>query len=159
MTQLLTSHEFLAGKNFACGIRSPNARDNGDGTFQTAVSYISGAPSVSSVAVADVNGDGHPDLLLAATECPNIVNCEDGAVSVLLGNGVGTFPVVVNDADVYDTVSLAVADVNSDGHPDLLLANVCASISNCTNGVANVLLGNGDGTFGTTASYNSGAVP
>ena len=38
---------------------------NGDGTFQTAVTYGSGGYWANSVAVADVNGDGKPDLLVA----------------------------------------------------------------------------------------------
>ncbi len=38
---------------------------NGDGTFQTAVTYGSGGANASSVVVADVNGDGQPDLLVA----------------------------------------------------------------------------------------------
>ena len=38
---------------------------NGDGTFQTAVSYGTGGYQPYSVAVADVNGDGKPDLVVA----------------------------------------------------------------------------------------------
>ena len=42
---------------------------NGDGTFQTAVPYGSGGDYASSVAVADVNGDGKPDLIVANSVC------------------------------------------------------------------------------------------
>ncbi len=42
---------------------------NGDGTFQTAVTYDSGGYAANSVAVADVNGDGKPDLLVANVLC------------------------------------------------------------------------------------------
>jgi hypothetical protein len=42
----------------------------------------------------------------------------------------------------YDVYSVAVADVNGDGKPDLLVANYCSNSSNCTNGIVGVLLGN-----------------
>src|SRR5438876_9066803 len=53
---------------------------NGDGTFQPAVSYLSGGWFAHSVAVADVNGDGKPDLVVA-NDCLSSVNdCgNDGA--------------------------------------------------------------------------------
>src|ERR1035438_4726745 len=51
--------------------------------------------------------------------------------------------------------SVAVADVNGDGKPDLLGANGCA-ISGCANSSVGVLLGNGDGTFQTVVTYGSG---
>jgi len=61
---------------------------NGDGTFQTAVPYNSGGGSVGSAAVADVNGDGKPDLVVANYDLA-------GTVGVLLGRGDGTFEQVV----------------------------------------------------------------
>ena len=54
---------------------------NGDGTFQPAVRYTLGGFGATSVALADVNGDGKLDLLVAT----------GSAVGVLLGNGDGTF--------------------------------------------------------------------
>ena len=99
--------------------------------------------------------DGNPDLVVAS-RCDNIGNC-NGVVGVLLGNGDGTFrSVVTYDSGGYEAQSVAVADVNGDGKPYLVAANVCAS-SNCTNeGVVGVLLGNGDGTFQAAMSYGSG---
>src|SRR5208337_2436459 len=128
---------------------------NGDGTFQAAVSYNSGGEEAESIAVADVNGDGKPDLLVANV-CSGSGNCSNGVVVVLLGNGDGTFqaPVSYNSGG-YEPLSIAVADVNGDGKPDLLVANYWASSSN-SNGVVAVLLGNGDGTFQAPVSYNSG---
>ena len=132
---------------------------NGDGTFQAPVSYNSGGQDAYSVAVADVNGDGKPDLLVA-NECASS-NCSNGTVGVLLGNGDGTFQAAMSyNSGGDDAFSIAAADVNSDGKPDLLVANLCASSSNCSNGAVNVLLGNGDGTFQAAVSYNSdGAYP
>ncbi len=131
---------------------------NGDGTFQTAVSYGSGGEDALSVAVADVNGDGKPDVVVL-NQCASNSNCTNGSVSVLLGNGDGTFQTAVSyGSGGEDALSVAVADVNGDGKPDLLVANVCASNSNCANGSVSVLLGNGDGTFQTAVSYGSGGV-
>jgi hypothetical protein len=120
---------------------------NGDGTFQAAVTYSSGGPETTSVAVADVNGDGKPDLVVAnAVALPN----GDGSVGVLLGNGDGTFQTAVAyDSGGNDAVSIAVADVNGDGKPDLVVVNECVSGTECNYGSVAVLLGNGDGTFQT----------
>jgi hypothetical protein len=128
---------------------------NGDGTFQPAVTYASGGDDPVSVAVADVNGDGKPDLLVA-NYCANVY-CENGSLGVLLGNGDGTF----QTAEAYDSGgrwawSVAAADVNGDGKPDLLVVNQCVSIADCYNGTVGVLLGNGDGTFQTAVTYGSG---
>jgi hypothetical protein len=127
---------------------------NGDGTFQSAVTYASGGQTPLSVVVADVNGDDKPDLLVV-NRCGNNGCLNDSLASVLLGNGDGTFQAAVT----YDTAglfptSLAVGDVNRDGKPDLLVANACAD-SNCDGSVA-VLLGNGDGTFQAGVTYRTG---
>ncbi len=127
---------------------------NGDGTFQPAVIYPSGGVFSYSVAVADVNGDGIPDLVVANSNslpCTSGGICgPDGAVGVLLGNGDGTFQAAVAyDSGGDGASSVAVADVNGDGKPDLL-----AAIGN--SGTVSLLLGNGDGTFQTAAAYTSG---
>jgi Bacterial Ig-like domain (group 3)/FG-GAP-like repeat len=128
---------------------------NGDGTFQPAVSYGSGGLSPYAVAVADVNGDGKADILVA-NSCLNGSNC-DGGVAVLLGKGDGTFqPAVSYDSGGLTATSIAVADVNGDGKPDLLVTNMYAGNGNYSRGSVGVLLGNGDGTFKPAVSYDSG---
>ena len=130
----------------------------GDGTFPTAVQYGSGGSTPTSIAVADVNGDGKPDLLVA-NGCISDTNCDKGAVGVLLGNGDGTFqPAVAYNSGAWGAQSVAVADVNGDGKPDLVVANQCVTATVCTNGLIGVLLGNGDGTFRAALTYDSGGV-
>jgi hypothetical protein len=130
---------------------------NGDGTFQTAVTYDSGGNGASAVAVADVNGDGKLDLLVA-NQCISYSNCGNGgAVGVLLGNGDGTFqPVATYPTSGFGGWALAVADVNGDGKPDLLVTNQCSTNACSGDSRVGVLLGNGDGTFQPAVSYDSG---
>jgi hypothetical protein len=134
---------------------------NGDGTFQAPVAYDSGGFGAFSVAVADVNGDGKPDLVVAnvcGAACG--VPSEEGSVGVLLGNGDGTFqPAVIYDSGGISPVSIAVADLNGDGKLDLVVANQCVKDEQCnpwTEATVSVLLGNGDGTFQTAVSYDPG---
>jgi hypothetical protein len=117
---------------------------NGDGTFQTATAFGIGSNSKPyEIAVADVNGDGKPDLLTA--------NAGSDSAGVLLGNGDGTFQAAATFGTGTNSSprSLAVADVNGDGKPDLLTANSVAKS-------ASVLLGNGNGTFQAVVTYNAG---
>jgi FG-GAP-like repeat/FG-GAP repeat len=111
--------------------------------FLPAVTYDSGGHFAASVAVADVNGDGKPDALVA--------NQSSNTIGVLLGNGDGTFQAAVTfSSGGVGPASVAVADVNGDGKPDALVANQSSN-------TVGVLLGNGDGTFRPAVAYNSGA--
>jgi len=84
-----------------------------------------------------------------------VANCSlgcftTGVVSVLLGNGNGTFqPAVSFGSGGFGAVSVSIFDVNGDGKPDLIVANATSS-------VVGVLLGNGDGTFKPVVTYGSG---
>ncbi len=148
--------DLLVANSFACeGCNNGSVSvllGIGDGTFQNPVTYGSRGYLTFSVAVADVNGDGKPDLLVT-----NRNNGSVGSVGVLLGNGDGTFRGAVTDGSGgYQANSVAVADVNGDGKPDLLVANLCAESTCAMNGTVGVLLGNGDGTFQTAVPYGSG---
>ena len=100
-----------------------------------------------SVAIEDVNGDGKPDLLVANfCQSYNGGYKGAGAVSVLLGNGDGTFqaPVSYNSGG-NEALSVTVGDLNGDDKPDVVVANACQSDgSDCINGEIGVLLAAGD---------------
>lgn len=137
-----------------CGVYSAALMlGNGDGTFQPAtVVYAAGGFGVSSLALADVNGDGKLDLI-SVNHCLDN-SCSNFDVTILLGNGDGTFQSAVsysNGVNPSYSVQSAVGDVNGDGKLDLILIN-----NNNSSNVASVsvLLGNGDGTFQTGVAYN-----
>lgn len=116
--------------------------------FGSPKAFDVGAPSARGVTMADVNGDGKLDLLVA----------EETGVAVLLGNGDGTFQAAVNygSGGIF-AYSVAVGDVDRDGKPDLVVANFCLYGSDCPSeggGGVGVLLGNGDGTFGPVVTYD-----
>ncbi|MGA7446357.1 MAG: FG-GAP-like repeat-containing protein [Terriglobales bacterium] len=132
---------------------------NGDGTFQSAVTYSTGGYYANSVAVGDVNGDGVPDLVVADW-CGTVdqYGClyQSGAVSVLLGNGDGTFqPAVIYNSGGLDAFSVAISDLKGDGRLDLVVSNTYYGGGDY-NGSVGVLLGNGDGTFQPAVSYDTG---
>lgn len=109
------------------------ALGNGDGTFQRAGQYKT--IHYPGALAADINGDGHMDLIvLGSSYAFGPVD-----ISVLLGNGDGTFQPPKNYAtSVSGTSSAFLVDLNRDGKLDLAFDNG-AFIA--------VLPGNGDGTF------------
>jgi hypothetical protein len=119
---------------------------NGDGTLQTAATYAVKFPGAYALAIADLNGDDWPDL---------VVGSNDGfgklCLSVLLNRGDGTFEAAVGYSAGYDITSVAIADVNGDGKPDVIALD--EADSTFTHSAVAVLLGKGDGTLGTAVTY------
>ena len=130
---------------------------NGDGTFKKAARFPAGT-SPQSIVVADVNGDGKPDVVVVDF-CANS-KCADGSVNVLIGNGDGTLQkAVAYDSGGAFPNSVAVADLRGDGKLDLVVGNGCATGIDCSGeaeGVIGILLGNGDGTFQNPVTYDAG---
>jgi len=123
--------------------------------FLPAVLYSTNGYEVISITVADVNGDGKPDVI-ATDQCTDHTCTIKSVVSVMLGNGNGTFqtPVPYGSAGISPTF-VATGDVNGDGKLDLLVTNACSD-STCTTSSVAVLLGNGDGTFQAPVAYLTG---
>ncbi|MFZ0806972.1 MAG: Ig-like domain repeat protein [Candidatus Sulfotelmatobacter sp.] len=138
----------------ACGAPScPNGNDvavllgKGDGTFQSTVMYNTGSDGTTTAQalVGDLNGDGKPDLLVLHGFN---INTRVSSISVLFGNGDGTFqPPIVSQSGGTSTPSM-LADVNGDGKLDLIVTD--------SDGGVTVSLGNGDGTFRPGGAYSSG---
>ncbi|MDE1160625.1 MAG: FG-GAP-like repeat-containing protein [Acidobacteriaceae bacterium] len=108
------------------------ARGNGDGTFLLPQQLASGMPYVS-LATADLNQDGIPDLVAT--------NQSSLPITVLLGNGDGTFRSIAEDpTTALNSAVVAVGDFNGDGVADLVLPDP-------NGGHTTIFFGKGDGTF------------
>lgn len=132
---------------------------NGDGTFQKAKTYESGGYSAIQVVAADFNRDGKLDLAVLNT-CLN-PGCEGdsdvGSISILFGNGDGTFQPARTFASAYYPSSMSVGDINGDGKVDLVVSYFCDPKSEaCLYGAVEVYLGKGDGTFHAPKDFSSG---
>jgi len=120
---------------------------NGDGTFQATMNYAVGQGPVS-IAVVDLNLDNKLDLAVAfhGNNPPGAT----GGVTLLLGNGDGTFQSATLASSDYPT-GVATGDFNNDTKPDLAVSNIDGPVS--------VFLGNGDGTFHSAVNYSVTGFP
>lgn len=108
------------------------------------VTDLASCTTVQNPVAADVNHDGHLDVVLA---------CDQGYTATLLGNGDGTFQApVLSPSPAHAGYYFVLADLNGDGLPDLAYLNVSPG------GYA-VSLNTGGGQFGTPKLYNLTATP
>jgi len=133
----------------------------GSGTYSLTTSLRPSAPPLQPIPInpdgsgpealvtGDFNGDGRTDLAVANS---GAVNSGDNDVSILLGNGDGTFQNQVTYAVGSYPVALVTGDFNGDGRTDLAVAN------SGSNDVS-ILLGNGNGTFKNPVTYAVGSYP
>jgi hypothetical protein len=141
---------------------------NGDGTFTSAASSPltvgQSGDAFEFVTVGDLNGDGVPDLAVLSSVTNSSGDSQPGTVTILLGNGNGTFTQAANSPVTvgYAPQAAVVGDFSGDGKLDLAITNVCGSdaadnIPSCTDsttaGTMTILMGNGNGTF--TQATNS----
>jgi len=115
---------------------------NGDGTFQAASGTYPAGDDPEAVAVGDFRGNGIRDLAVA----DNALFSGRSGVSVLLGNGDGTFAAASFFAAGPHPRSLAVGDFRGTGILDLAVANEGTGPDYRDSSVS-VFFGNGDGTF------------
>ena len=111
---------------------------NGDGTFQTGAVYSGFASAASLIFPADLNGDNKLDLTIVQTVNPP----EPTSVTVLMGNGDGTFGTPTNYLVGSPLGGGALADFNADGKLDVMVSTSTNTVPSAT-----IMLGNGDGTF------------
>ena len=112
-------------------------------SFGTATNFSASAVGWNpySVAVGDVNGDGKLDLAVA-----NNSGNTPSTVSILLGNGDGTFRAPTDFAAQIGPVSVAMGDLNGDSKLDL-------AVVNHTSHSVSILLGVGGGSFGAASNF------
>ncbi len=100
------------------------------------------------VAVGDFNNDGNPDIVVA--------NYDSNTVSILLGNGNGTFQTAQNFNCGSYPISVAVGDFNGDGNLDVAVAN---NADNLPGGNLAIMFGNGNGTLQAPVDYSTQGSP
>jgi hypothetical protein len=96
------------------------------------------------VAIGDVNADGKPDLAVA--------NNNSDTVSILIGDGAGSFGPKTDFTTGGNPFCVAIGDVDRDGKPDLAVAN---SNSN----TVSILIGDGAGSFSPKIDFATGSDP
>src|SRR5262249_45972540 len=116
-----------------------------DGSFTPANSTSVAGSQPYDVVSSALRGFSHPQDLITA-------NYNSGTISVMLGNGDGTFGTATTYNVGSNPIALAVGDLTGNGILDIAVANY-------GNGTISVLLGNGDGTFGTAVPYHVGNNP
>ncbi|MGB9466300.1 MAG: FG-GAP-like repeat-containing protein [Candidatus Acidiferrum sp.] len=149
----MTATDFNSDGNLDLAIVNQTTSDvsillgNGNATFTQATGspFAVGKLPVA-IASADVNGDSHPDLA--------VVNQTDNTVSVLLGNGDGTFTAATNSplGTGQAPTAVTIADFNADGNADI-------AVTDPQTDSVSVFLGLGQGLFAPAFELPVGSNP
>lgn len=118
---------------------------NGDGTLGSPLIFPAGG-GAREITIGDFNRDGTTDLAVANFGCGN-AHCAGSTVSVLLGNGDGSFGQAVGYPTSGSPVSIAVGDVNGDAVDEIAVAAVTFKDAMPYTYDVSLLLGVDDGTF------------
>jgi hypothetical protein len=136
------------------------ALGNGNGTFQPVVPYPGGL-TAGYIAAGQFDGSGHLDLAVAPSGPYDVfTSLPAGQISILLGNGDGTFKL----GGTYDSgaqpYAIAIGDFNKDGNADLAVANYGAGgLMGSDPGGISIFLGDGKGNFTAGAAMQAGKYP
>jgi len=141
----------LATANAAGGGYVSVLMGRGDGTFDVDSRLDYRTHAAAGLEIADLNGDGRPDLVTAG----------DGFVAVLLNRGDGTFVLQLDPhAGLSWPAAVATGDVNGDGLPDLVTANGKYDDAGAPIGkTVSVLINRGNGQFANQVNYKTGTGP
>jgi hypothetical protein len=123
----------------------------GDGTFKPVNCSSSSAAcptgiSPMGVAAADFNHDGNMDLA--------VVNNGSNTITILFGNGNGSFAAQPSLATGGNPRSIVAANFNGDSNYDIVVANSAQTSHNI-----GLFLNNGNGGFGAQTTYDTGLNP
>tara|TARA_R110002072_G_scaffold303129_1_gene494988 strand:+ start:11758 stop:20241 length:8484 start_codon:yes stop_codon:yes gene_type:complete len=134
----------------------------GDNRFQLAGSFDVGMNAIS-IALADFNGDSILDAV-TANEFPDGETSENGTLSVLIGNGDGTFRSAISIEAGIGPSSVVAQDIDLDGNIDLAVTNRGESFgpfgqAGAADNRVFVYWGSGDGTFETPQIEHVGNGP
>jgi hypothetical protein len=119
---------------------------DGTGAFGARTDFGANPDEPVSIAAGDLNGDGKLDLVAA-----NLASCRH-SVSVLLGDGSGSFATHADYPAGSGAISVAIAELNGDGNRDFVVANA-------NEDAVSVLLGDGTGSFQPRSSFATGVQP
>ncbi len=116
-------------------------KNNGDGTFAPKVDRSVGVNNnPSGISIHDLDGDGDADIAVAG-------DISGGSLHVLMNNGDGTFPTMVNYSIGSNPGDVSIEDIDGDGDGDILVGS---------SDRINIFKNNGDGTLQAKVEHNTG---
>lgn len=148
----IVAGKFNADTNFDLAVVNSTSNNvsiltgNGNGTFSAPTNFFVGASPIS-IAVGDLNNDTFQDLVVA-----NFGGFFSGSISVLLGNGAGSFTATNPVRTRTEPAFVLITSLNGDGNKDLVVANFGSNS-------VSTFFGQGNGTFLLSQNLNVGNGP